>query len=756
MGMVGMRRAPTPARRGAAAAGGSRGPARRRGRAAADAADAGPRASCAMEWWFVQGWYEGARADRRAFMACLFRHADPRGTARAAASHSLLLSVLDPSTGRHEYLSQIEPGVERLVAELLTREGPTGLDRAAIDAFLEELEEYGPPAPIRLADAGPRVRARPFEVRWGGFVFSDGRAGLRLAFAEPGTGRPVSLRLAPLRPRFRVGRIDVADGNGMDYVACTRLALTGRAGGEAVGGEAWFDRQWGGMGWFAAGPQGRRRLGWDWFGIQLSTGEELLAIVHREAGGGAAILQRAWLMREGSAPARSERFEAEPLRWWTSPATGTRYPVAWRLAIPEFGLDLAVEPLADDQELRVFGPVRAVWEGAAAAAGARRGRPVSGHARVELHGYAYRPGPRAHVEDVARRVDRQIAAYLPRVFDRASVERLAGPAAWPCDPAAQTAVLAKPLWDLLDRRGKHWRPIFGLLLIEALGTPPEPYEALVAMTTEFLHNATLVIDDIQDNAETRRGGAAIHRRYGAAVAINAGNTAYFLPYLVLRDYPNLSDAQRLEIYRILSAQYVRGHFGQGQDLYWSQTLSRRTLDARLGDSTGGKILQGYAWKTGAMAEGTAEAACVIAGADAGTRRDCASFGRDLGVAFQIVDDVCDFDPRRIERGAGGRDLAEGKLTYAILRALERLPPRRRGRLAAILCDPGARRDLARRREGVELVRSSGALDRCRREARALFDAGWARVSRRLRPSEPKTLLRALCAAILEGDDGGLA
>ena len=78
-------------------------------------------------------------------------------------------------------------------------------------------------------------------------------------------------------------------------------------------------------------------------------------------------------------------------------------------------------------------------------------------------------------------------------------------------------------------------------MLEALGTPSADYQMLLAMMTELAHTGTLVIDDIEDRAQVRRGAEAIHLRYGIEVAINATNTVYFLPLLVLSNYPHLSD-----------------------------------------------------------------------------------------------------------------------------------------------------------------------------------------------------------------------
>ncbi|HSM19644.1 MAG TPA: polyprenyl synthetase family protein, partial [Hyphomicrobiales bacterium] len=131
-------------------------------------------------------------------------------------------------------------------------------------------------------------------------------------------------------------------------------------------------------------------------------------------------------------------------------------------------------------------------------------------------------------------------------------------------------MLARPIWDLLSRGGKHWRPIFGILLLQALGVEPAPYETMLAVIPELGHNAAVVIDDIEDASQTRRGEETIHLRYGLPTAINAANTLYFLPLLSISDHPHLTAGQRDAIYRLIIEMFVQAHFGQAQDLYWSK------------------------------------------------------------------------------------------------------------------------------------------------------------------------------------------
>ena len=305
------------------------------------------------------------------------------------------------------------------------------------------------------------------------------------------------------------------------------------------------------------------------------------------------------------------------------------------------------------------------------------------------------------------------------------------------------------MWDLLDRRGKRWRPVFGLLLLEALGTPSLPYEDLQCVTAELLHTGSLIIDDIEDASLLRRGEECIHLRYGESVAINAANTLYFLPFLCLFNHPRLDAEERRLICEIIVRHIIRGHFGQSQDIQWSSRLDRTNLQAWLADGLREKILEMYLMKTGAPVQAVAEAACVIAGAGEAARAACVAFARGFSVAFQIMDDVRNFAESAELGKTPGEDLREGKLTYAIVRALDDLPEAGRSRLADILCSRELRASLEGFQEGCDLVRRSGSLEACRKEAQKMACDAWRHLTSELPNSWPRMILASMAFGLLD-------
>lgn len=715
------------------------------------AADESPHADSALEWWFVHGYYEGAASGRRYFMATIFRHALAARPELENDGASLLLEVLDPETGRHATASVVDA---RLVDWTVTQGRgvfeATNIDPGVVASFLKEVALSGPPRPIRCETERPRFEGAPFRATWRDFELAQSVEGFSLRFTEPEAGRDCRFSLGPLPPR-----LDVMAGagehapTGMEYVTYPRIALQGQAAGEPVTGEVWLDHQWGSLRWLLEGGDGRRVLGWDWLGINLEDGSDWIVMVHRDAQSGAVVGRHATVWDAARRVRRSSRVTMTPLRHWRSPRTKISHPVAWRVELPELAAAFVFEPLADDQEVALFGTGRAIWEGAGTVFGAVDGCAVRGRARGEFQGYGHLFDFQSHLDELAAGIDADIAAFFPREFDEATLQRYMGEAEFQYAPEAHTATLARPVWDLIGRKGKRWRPAFGLLMLEVLGEACEPHRMMMGLLAELAHTGSLIVDDIEDASAVRRGGPALHETYGVDVALNAGNTLYFLPTQLVKEHPGLDDRQKLEIYQIINDVYVRAHCGQGLDIYWSSQMSRANLERWTAEALSRKILQGYAYKTAAPIAGFAEIAAVIACVSPEVRAAAAAFARAFGVSFQILDDVRNFSSSPHWTKIVGEDLAAGKLTYVVVRALELLDESGREQLIALLCRPRAERTGDEIKAGMELVRASGALGSCKAEAQRRVREAWSVFAALVPSSEPKMLLDLLCERMLE-------
>lgn len=703
----------------------------------------------AIEWWFFQGEYESGDPASTHFMVALFRFNVRNDRDNPKNGFQLLIATLD-ADGQHRSTTWIDRTLLRSAIVRL-QSGEPLFDPAVQRAMVEEISQFGPAAPI-ICKASPRkFEARPFAVIWDNFVLRQDDGLFHICFPDPQTGEDIDLTLCPTAARMKVAcRPDeIPLGNSMAYRTYPRVRVTGRSeAGANLVGRAWVDHQWGDTSWFEHHETGTL-LGWDWFGITLDDGSDWLVTVHRGIRSGEPVCGHVSTRDRHGNWRRSHDITLTPTRHWVSPRTRTRHPVAWTIELPKLNARFKFEPLADDQEVFTSNGARSVWEGVGTITGAIGNRAVTGQARGEFHGYGYIIDIQDYLDRMAEGVDSRLEQFFPREFDIFDVERFVGPARGQHEPHAYTAAISAPVWDLIDRSGKRWRPLFGILLLETMGVAAAPYEELICAMTELIHAGSLIVDDIEDQSEIRRGGPAIHHRYGTDIALNAGNCMYFLPIVSLVNHPLLSPEKRLAIHEIKERVCVEAHFGQATDIYWSRNLSSKELKRRLTEGIEDQLLQMYAFKTASAPSGVAEVAAVVAGADEETRRRAAEFGRAVGVAYQIIDDIHNFSRDPGWSKTCGEDLAGGKLTFVIVHALQQLPPGKRERLAQVLCDPVLRADPETLDEGIDLVRASGALAACRERAQAMLHMAWTEFTAVMPPTEAKIMLHAMCLKLVE-------
>jgi predicted secreted hydrolase len=173
-------------------------------------------------------------------------------------------------------------------------------------------------------------------------------------------------------------------GNASHYYSVPRLDAAGQVSvaGEtfAVTGSAWLDREW------STSSLDAGTVGWDWFALHLSDGSHLMFYRLRTDVGLASAYSGGTLVSADGARMRldADAVELTILDQWTSGATGVRYPIAWRLAVPAAGLELEIEPYLEGQELDLS--VR-YWEGAVHAAGRGPRGALTAQGYLELAGY---------------------------------------------------------------------------------------------------------------------------------------------------------------------------------------------------------------------------------------------------------------------------------------------------------------------------------------------------------------------------------
>ncbi|WP_049924045.1 polyprenyl synthetase family protein [Halopiger djelfimassiliensis] len=318
-------------------------------------------------------------------------------------------------------------------------------------------------------------------------------------------------------------------------------------------------------------------------------------------------------------------------------------------------------------------------------------------------------------------VDEAITDLVPREIDAEYLESFFGEPTYEYDPDGIQRALSDPLWDLLDRGGKRWRAVLFLVFVEGFGEDPAEYLPY-ACIPEILHNGTIIVDDVEDEAAKRRGDPALHHVYGRDVALNAGNAMYFLPLKILTANPaDLPADRRLAAYEMLMDELNRTHLGQGMDICWHNEPAVRVSPA--------EYLEMCACKTGCLGRIVARLAAIITDQPPEVERAVANYAELTAVAFQIGDDILDVENSLGRAGEFGKefgnDVREGKKTLLVIHAIEESPPETAARLETILeRDTNTDEEVL---EALSILESAGSIEYARERALELAEKARAEI-----------------------------
>ncbi len=174
-------------------------------------------------------------------------------------------------------------------------------------------------------------------------------------------------------------------GNASFYYSKPRLQSQGllQLGEERfpVQGWTWMDHE------YSTSALSPDQIGWDWFGLHLDDGSDIMVFQIRRADGSIDPFSSGAYIPPAGAPQQLgvDDFSLDVLDTWRSPHSGARYPSRWRLRIPSQALDVEIQSLLADQELNLS---YAYWEGAVSIDGEKAGQPLQGAGYMELTGYA--------------------------------------------------------------------------------------------------------------------------------------------------------------------------------------------------------------------------------------------------------------------------------------------------------------------------------------------------------------------------------
>ncbi len=349
----------------------------------------------------------------------------------------------------------------------------------------------------------------------------------------------------------------------------------------------------------------------------------------------------------------------------------------------------------------------------------------------------------------------ELDRICPRLRGGPKLSEVNGQGIAALDPIAATEAIA---YDFLGKGGKYSRPFITLAVHDAmtggkgtlaggeqhLATNVNDSVRRAAMSIETFHKASLVHDDIQDNDSFRYGEETIHKRYGIPTAINVGDYLIGLGYrLVSRESKTLGADVVADILDNLADSHLRLSEGQGAELLWRDARDKRLkpLDA----------LKIYALKTSPAFEAAMFSGIRLAGSAEEYREPVRQFARNLGVAFQILNDLNDWQGDEHNKLSAGGDILGGRPTVLWALALEGIDSAAQEELLSLVNGDHrmAGERIARVRQLYEKAgvfeKAARLIDKHQERAEAIAD--------KLQPEELRRLMYYLIDSVLDGPRG---
>lgn len=696
-----------------------------------------PHSSSMVEWWYLNAHLSTKDGRKFAVFGSFFRGVISKD--KKVHGHALTWALTDIDQKRYLTSCRFEDSMRLYALDHLHKNEEYNDIR--IHRAVEEMLVKGDmPKPDRIFESPVSCSTTNLDCKFGeSSLKKEGDGSYSLILSD--NARLCKLHFQPQKAPVRHGNNGITRGLWGDpmfyyFISQNKVLGTILLDGEEfeVTGYGWYDHQFGESNNLTLGT----KIAWNWCGVQLDGGSELTISMISKGGKEEAT---AILLYSDGQILHSDQVSFVPRRFWRSIRTFEEYPVAWDIQIPALGVDLSLESILDDQEFVTALSRPAFWEGQLRAKGTVKGKPVQGFAYVEHTGFA----TTQTLDDLFSNVSKEVRSIIDFIFplrpeskhaasiftDVTRSQLLEG-----VDLTLLSDNLIKPVREITDRGGKAWRSYATLACCEAVGGDSRKFYKWLAIP-ELIHTGALIIDDLEDSSEKRRGGPTVHKLYGVNIAINAGTNAYFAPQEIIRS-SNVSDSDKLRLYDLYFEALREAHAGQALDIAGFKSLP---------DQLERSVLAIYRLKTSAPVACLARMGAIIGGGSEAQIEALGNYFEKIGTAFQIVDDVLNLRGFEGNLKTLGEDISGGKITLPVAKALVSLNQNDGSELLKIVrsksTDP---KEIA---HATKLMESCGALDICMKEAYSMVESAWKELDPILEPTISKIMLRGLGWYVLE-------
>lgn len=269
---------------------------------------------------------------------------------------------------------------------------------------------------------------------------------------------------------------------------------------------------------------------------------------------------------------------------------------------------------------------------------------------------------------------------------------------------AENPVLMSAAEQIFGAGGKRMRPALVFLVSRATSELAGLKELTtehrrLAEIIEMIHTASLIHDDVLDDSDIRRGKETVHQLYGTRVAVLAGD------FMFAQSSWYLANLENLEVIKLISQvikDFASGEIKQASSLF--------DCDIELEDY----LMKSY-YKTASLISASTKGAAIFSGVDSSISQNMYEYGKNLGLSFQVIDDILDFTQSAEQLGKpAGSDIVKGNLTAPVIFALEK-EPKLRELIESEFSEPGSLD------EAIGLIKSCRGIERAQELAEEKAD-----------------------------------
>lgn len=299
------------------------------------------------------------------------------------------------------------------------------------------------------------------------------------------------------------------------------------------------------------------------------------------------------------------------------------------------------------------------------------------------------------------------------------------------DTKALTDGFSKPVYDMLERGGKAWRASLCLILSDIYKLDLTKMLPL-AQIVDFIHNGTLIHDDIEDRSQKRRGKPCTYLLYGLDRAVNVGAASYFAPLMYLYTAP-FDQETRDSLIKATIEELYTVHLGQATDIEWNNNDSIPNQ---------AQYLRMITNKTSVLARLGVRYPLIVGKTNNEVTEAFVTHANNIGISFQIIDDLINLQSEEYAKGRSyiGEDITEGKKSLIIIRTVQQNPAKAK-RLIEIL--KMKTNELALVNEALDIIKGTDAFEYCKNVGDEIVKESWNRIDKLIPNSEAKQDLYSL-------------